>query len=181
MTEATTAPVPTPTQIAVASLIQALDNSPRAHWGKVIEMALNAVLQKGYGEGYKVGAASLETVQEKLEIVTERLAQAEAMIPPGTPTPAPSPIVTEPAAVSIPTVSQDAGEDKSLANDTPDPDEELIDVGYQFLREIAKQLGRIAKELDVTPGAVLVQPYKANEGLEVVARLTFNLKNPSNI
>lgn len=152
---ATTAPTPTTTQIAVAALIQALDNSPRAHWGKVIEMALQAVIQKGYGEGYAVGAANLETVQEKLEVMTERAVQAEAMLAPGSLDSHPkAPEVKEPPAAPIPAVTETVGEDKSLANETSDPDEELVDLGYQALRKLAVILGGYVKHQGLDPSSI---------------------------
>lgn len=180
MTQAPQEPVRTATEIAVTALIQALDNSPRHRWPKVIEMALNAVYQRGYAQGYKTGAATIETVQEKLAIVTERLEKAEAMVPPpsfpprpGTPESVAQGYETTPA----PAIAEPAGEDKSLSNEVADPDEELVDVGYQFLREIAKQFGLIAKQSGATPDTLQVQGHDVGDGVQIA--IVMNLRKPT--
>ncbi len=145
-------------KVAVDGLIAALDKTPRINWEQTALMALQAVKDLGYSEGYRVGSMKVEIPE----------ATAPQMSAGGD-------------GHAMPTLSQ--GEDKALSDSKPSPEEAMEDLGHQFFREMARQIGVLAVKHDLTPGSVEValeitpDPNRLGQR----ARVSINLKNPTTL
>lgn len=155
-------------ELAVEALIKALDNTPRVNWPQAAMMALQSVKDMGYAEGYRVGSFGLKELQDKVEAAAVNdtgletgLAEAAGMVSNG--------------SHAMPAPAKAQGEDKALANDKPSPEEALEDLGHEFIRKIAYQIGVLATRYDVTSGGVLVRPAGDVDGVQ----LEIVLKNPT--
>ncbi len=133
--------------------MDALDKSPRANWPQVIEMAIEAVKNLGYAEGYRVGARE----EAKRENYTATVGTT------GGPTDHNFGVVTGgPIEMTIGKISTTyppkdvSGEDRALADTKPTPGEAEEDRGFEFIREIARQIGRIAYGADIKPNNIEV-------------------------
>lgn len=111
--------------LATDGLIAALDNTPRNLWKNVIGDAMRSVKKLGYGEGYRVGFRE----DEKKDVYG---------IGPGM---SDLPKVAADNATMSAKLNQYAGEDKALSNGKPTAAEEVLDEGYRFIAEIARQIG----------------------------------------
>lgn len=161
----------TAVQLATEALILALDKTPRVNWDQAVMMALQSVKDTGYAEGYRVGSFDLKKEQDKAQPEASNdtgletgLAAAAGMVSNG--------------SHAVP-IAQGQGEDKALANDRPSPEEAMEDLGWAFLKDFARQLGQLAIQYDVTPGAAeLVSVlFQDNDRPGTSASLNFRLKN----
>lgn len=124
-------------ELAVAGLMDALDRTPRTNWPQTIEMALTAVHGTGYAEGYRIGAREDENrAKEAATEAPKKDYEIKATLYAG----------MGPSMLNPP-----QGEDRTLDHGKPSPDEELEDYGFQFLRAIARQLGREAIMMGYKP------------------------------
>ncbi len=126
-------------KLAVDALFDALQRTPMTQWKTVIEQAMVSTHQLGYSEGVKAERAMKPTPE--------------------------APVPTAPATQAP--VSMEGGEDRALSNEKPGPDEAVKDLGYQFLGEIARQLGNIAIEHELNPGHVYVaiHPFRDQDNI----------------
>lgn len=120
-------------EIAADALMKALDANGRAAWRQSILMALSAIRENGYADGYRVAANGLP-----------------GLLKPG------AGISSWPHDDGAAQPLKPEGEDKALAKiPANDPD---LDLGWQFLEEFARQLGAWARSYDVTPGCARLTP-----------------------
>lgn len=128
-------------EIAVGGLIKALDESPRANWHRAIEMAMTAMKDLGYSEGYRVGFREEEKTAHK---VAKNAAGGIIETYDG------QRYVAATVMADLPRIDADNkrraveiadGEDKALANERRTPEEENEDRGFEFIRQIARQIG----------------------------------------
>lgn len=83
------------------------------------------------------------------------------------------------AELAKPAPATPAGEDRALPDSKLTQAEIDEDVGHEFLREIARQLGRFSKAHDVTPGSLSLQFDIHNDPQYhgTLCRISINLKN----
>ncbi len=138
----------TKSELAIDALLNMLDRTPRNEWRQAVLMHNEAIFQLGYAEGYRVGNS------------------------PRVESPAPAPVNDTGLETGLQEISgysatdggaaipafQTPGEDKALANEKRTQAEKDEDVGFEFIREIARAFGFIAREYDLTPGSVRVIP-----------------------
>lgn len=166
----------TPVQLAVDALLISLDKTPRNNWEQTILMAIQSVRDMGYAEGYRTGSFELNKTQPVNDTgLEEGLTQMAgshngAAVPAYGVGPAYAATVADIAAAP-------QGEDKALSNDKPSDEEALTDLGYQFIGEIARQLGVIAKQYDVTPGSVRLVTEIKDTAFGKQAAVHLSLKN----
>jgi hypothetical protein len=151
--------------IAVQGLIDALDKTPRIHWGQSIMMALQAAKDLGYADGYRVGSFELEKKQAAAEKTQQAPVNTSGYVASGD--------------HAVPITVGVAGEDKALADNKPTPEEELEDIGFQFIKGLAYQLGLLSKRFDITPASLCVDIEVTQDPVNMGkrARLSINLTN----
>lgn len=124
-------------EVAVKSLMAGLDRTPRDNWPQVMEMALEAMKQMGYAEGYRVGSS-----------LAPKFAEGPAM-----------------DAVPIMAAAHaELREDRALVHEVRTADEIAEDRGYEFIRAISRQIGHLAMKHDVTAGSAHVYLAPIMEG-----------------
>jgi hypothetical protein len=121
--------IETPLLTATENLTRALDSLPRNQWKQSIVMALQAVFDLGYAEGYRIGAFKIETT-----------------------TPLPVTIHDNSGKINSFAEAHNMAEDRALATDKRSAAEEIEERGYEVIRSIAKQLG----QHNVDPDEVIV-------------------------
>ncbi len=150
--------------IATENLLKALDNTARSQWRLKVLQALQAAQSLGYSAGLRsaqLDAARVAREEEPAKEVAGSVATHQGSALPVT-------IIGVDLAAD--------GEDRTLTKEGPTPQAELDkDVGYQFIDEIARQFGIMAREYDITPGCVETSAELINDHRDFVNKLAVHL------
>lgn len=155
-----------PFDMAVENLLAALDKTPRTNWRPAIIMTLQGVRELGHAEGFRAGNMTLEKPLANDTGLEDDLGAAAGY-------------AGGEGGGALPLGS--GGEDRALADEKRTQVEKDEDTGYEFIREIARAFGFMAREYDITASAIQIAPCKPDslgDG-QTRAEIRIFIKNPT--